>query len=99
MRLTLRTLLAYLDDLLDAGDGEQISAKIKESDFASNLVVRIRDSMRRLRLGVPSLKGRGMGVDPNTVAEYLDNTMPAERVPEFERVCLESDMHLAEVAS
>ena len=99
MRLTLRTLLAYLDDLLDAGDAEQISAKIKESDFASNLVVRIRDSMRRLRLGVPSLKGRGMGVDPNTVAEYLDNTMPAERVPEFERVCLESDMHLAEVAS
>lgn len=99
MRLTLRTLLAYLDDLLDVGDGEQISAKIKESDFASNLVVRIRDSMRRLRLGVPSLKGRGMGVDPNTVAEYLDNTMPAERVPEFERVCLESDMHLAEVAS
>ncbi|MGD9644267.1 MAG: hypothetical protein AB7U73_01055 [Pirellulales bacterium] len=99
MRLTLRTLLAYLDDLLPPADAEQLSAKIKESDFASNLVVRIRDSMRRLRLGVPSLKGRGMGTDPNTVAEYLDNTMPAERVPEFERVCLESDMHLAEVAS
>ncbi|MBX9788642.1 MAG: hypothetical protein K2Y37_06975 [Pirellulales bacterium] len=99
MRLTLRTLLAYLDDLLDPADADQLSGKIKESEFASNLVVRIRDSMRRLRLGVPSLKGRGMGVDPNTVAEYLDNTMPAERVPEFERVCLESDVHLAEVAS
>ena len=41
--------------------------------------------------------------DANAVAEYLDNTLPPERVAEFERCCLDTgttaDMHLAEVTS
>ncbi|MCA9246558.1 MAG: hypothetical protein KDA42_05565 [Planctomycetales bacterium] len=99
MRLTLRTMLAYMDDILEPNDSAEIGQKIEESEFASNLYNRTRDVIRRMRLGAPQVLGRGMGQDANTVAEYLDNTMPSERVAEFEKVCLESDVHLAETAA
>src|SRR6185295_6888529 len=34
-----------------------------------------------------------------SVAEYLDNVMPPDAVGDFERICLESDVHLAEAAA
>ncbi len=37
--------------------------------------------------------------DPNLVAEYLDNLLPPEKVGEYEKICLKSDVHLAEAAS
>ncbi len=111
MRLTLRTLLAYMDDILDPADHEDLGSKIEASDFASELIHRSRDTVRRLRLGAPAVLSDGsddvmdtvdLG-DANSVAEYLDNTLPPEQVADFERMCLEPgtepDMHLAEVAS
>jgi len=99
MRLTLRTLLAYLDDVLDPVDKEELAKKIESSEFAEDLVHRTRDTVRRLRLSAPQVVGTGMALDPNTVAEYLDNVMPPEQVGDYERICLESDVHLAEATA
>src|SRR5688500_15398474 len=96
MRLTLRTLLAYLDDIREPAQVKELGAKIAESSVATNLIERIRDVMRRRRLGAPEVSGPEMGVDPNTAAEYLDNTLMPKEVAEVERIALESDVHLAE---
>jgi len=99
MRLTLRTLLAYLDDILEPAQTKEIGNKLAESKFASDLVERIREVMRKRRLAAPGLDGADDSLDANTVSEYLDNTLSPEQVTEVEKVCLESDMHLAEAAA
>ena len=99
MRLTLRTLLAYLDDILEPEHARDIGRKAADSPSASKLISRIREVLRRRRLTAPALTGPGVGLDPNLVAEYLDNTLAVEEVGDIEQVCLESDVHLAEVAA
>ena len=99
MRLTLRTMLAYLDEVLDPADSEALGKKINESEFASGLVQRIKTVSKKVRMDAPKLDGKGMGNDANTVSEYLDSTLPQDRVGDFERICLESDRHLAEAAA
>lgn len=101
MRLTLRTMLAALDadDRLDPADVDELLAKIEQSTFASNLAAQIRRVVQHPRLGAPRLDGKGMGLDPNSVAEYLDSTLASDKIAEFERICIASEVQLAEVAS
>ncbi|MBC8117629.1 MAG: hypothetical protein H7062_24825 [Candidatus Saccharimonas sp.] len=99
MRLTLRTLLAYLDDVLEPSQTKLMGQKIQESPVAGVLVSRIREVMRRRRLLSPDVSGSHVGIDPNIVAQYLDNTLPPEQVADVERVLLSSDELLAEVAA
>ncbi len=99
MRLTLRTLLAYLDDVLEPAQTKLIGQKIQESAVAGKLVSLIRLVVRQRRLKAPSVSGPNIGIDPNVVAQYLDNTLAPEQVVEVEKVLLTSDELLAEVAS
>jgi len=98
MRLTLRTLLAWLDDTLPPSQVREIGIQVKESPLARELAERIGRVTRQRRLTVPGSSGPE-GTDPNLVASYLDNDLDPEQVAEYEKKCLSSDVNLAEVAS
>ena len=98
MRLTLRTLLAWMDDTLDPDQVREIGKQVAESPFARELSDRINRVTRQRRLSVPGRSGPD-GTDPNVVASYLDNDLDPEEVAEFEKRCLTADVNLAEVAS
>jgi hypothetical protein len=58
MRLTLRTLLAWLDDKLPPSEVREIGRQVKESPYAKELVERIQRVTRQRRLTVPPPSGR-----------------------------------------
>lgn len=99
MRLTLRTLLAYLDDTLPPAEARQIGLKVAENPPAQDLVEKIKRVTRRRGLSTPPTGNEGSPSDPNTVAEFLSDALPTDQVAAFEKTCLESDVHLAEVSS
>lgn len=99
MRLTLRTLLAYLDDTLEPAQAKVIGQKIAESPVAQELVERIRNVLHEPGLPAPPLGGHNAKLDPNTAAEYLDNVLTGEEMAEVEEVLLNSELHLAEAAA
>ncbi|MEZ6132490.1 MAG: hypothetical protein R3C59_27820 [Planctomycetaceae bacterium] len=97
MRLTLRTLLAYLDDRLPPANARELGVKIKESPFAMELADRIKDVVRRRRLASDAPNQRH--IEANLVAEYLDDQLTPELVALIEKEVLASDHSLAEVAA
>jgi len=97
MRLTLRTLLAWIDGILPAAEHDELGGKVALSPVAPKLVERISLAIESPSLPVPA--GSGPADKPNAVAEFLDNVLPAEQLEAFERACLESQVHLADVAS
>jgi len=99
MRLTLRTLLAYLDGILPDAARDDLAKQVDGNATAESLIKRIHRAVARPEIPAPKVDGRGLADDANTVAEYLDNSLPADRLADFEKICLESDLHLAEVAA
>ena len=78
MRLTLRTLLAYLDDMLDPAETKRIGQKVAESDAAQELIARIKQVTRRRRLTTPPATGPGAKFDPLPERPSLETWIPAE---------------------
>jgi len=106
MRLTLRTLLAYIDDTLDPEQTRQLGARVAESEEAKQIIERIKKLTRKRSLSTPPITdGDGPADDPNTVAEYLDNELDTELLKEIEEIALDpeshanSDLVLAELAA
>ncbi|MFM7243715.1 MAG: hypothetical protein ACKO40_06000 [Planctomycetaceae bacterium] len=99
MRLTVRTLLAWIDGLLGPTEHEQLAEKVAGSPIAGPLIERIGAVVGNPSLSAPAAAGRGLADDPNTTAEFLDNVLDADQLAAFERVCIESDLHLGDVAS
>lgn len=97
MRLTLRTLLAYLDDRLPPANTRELGQKIAASPFAKELADRIKEVVRRRRLATDAPNQKH--IDPNLVAEYLDDQLTPELVALIEKEVLASDHSLAEVAA
>jgi hypothetical protein len=99
-RLTLRTLLAYIDDTLEPDQARALGRKVAESDEAKLLIERIKRVTRRRGLRTPVPDGTEDDVaDPNTVAAYLSDNLDADQLKQIESTCLDSDVHLAEVAA
>lgn len=100
LRLTLRTLLSYLDDQLEDAQVARLGRKVRPNEYAMELVNRLRRVLRRRRLLNPADGGPGQPFDANTVAEYLDLAdLPIETITAVETACLEDDTRLAEVAA
>ncbi len=99
VKLTLRYLLAYMDDILRPTDAREVGRALNENQAANQLVQRIRDVIRRRRLGALDPLDSTPGHNPNEMAEYLDNLMTVEEIRDFEQHCLESDELLAEAGA
>lgn len=98
LKLTLRTLLAWLDDALPPEEARNIGQKVSESPVARELIARIKKVSRSRRITIPAVSGPD-ATDPNLVAAYLDNALPPEQLTEYEERCLKSEIHLSEAAS
>lgn len=99
MRLTLRTLLGWVDGVLPAEEHSAIGEMVAGSRRATRLAEQIREGAACGSTDVPLTGGPAIADDANRVAEYLDNTLLSEHLRAFERLCIESRPHLEEVAT
>ena len=102
MAWTLRHLLDYLDDRLDPEQTRRLGQVIAEHEEAHRIVERLKQITRKRRIAAPDFdpaKAEDHAGEPNIVAAYLDDVLTREESAELEKLCHESDIHLAEVAA
>ncbi|MEL7264898.1 MAG: hypothetical protein AAFP69_08845, partial [Planctomycetota bacterium] len=98
MRLTLRTLLAYLDDALEEDQLQVLQQKLADSDVAKDLAGKIQDAISDPMIPAMNPLTSNPTGDINQVSDYIDNTIPPRQVSELEQKCLDSRILLSEVA-
>ena len=99
MRLSLRTLLAFEDNVFDVEQHRRLEQLLPADKTAEATLRRVRSIVRNPSLGVPGLVDHQEELDPNYVAEYLDHQMSGSVQEKFEAYCLSADKYLAEIAS
>lgn len=99
MRLTLRTLLALRDGVLDRNAAVELQQRLQQSGTAQAIAYRIDAVVGDRKLNPLSVDERATGLDANDVAQFLDGTMQPDRVPGMERKCLDHNALLAEIAA
>ena len=99
MRLTLRTLLAYLNQYnLNLRAVERIEAKVRSSPAAGKLIEELRKIMADPNIAALPMECDEDRKDANWVAEYLDNSLDEANVESFEKKAFESTPLLGEIA-
>lgn len=98
MRLTLRTLLNWINKNLSEEDAALVAQKVEESELAKALKAQIEGIMAQEHLSAPDLLDGTPKGNANSAAEYLDNSMDPKLTPDFEKFCIHSDVMLGEIA-
>ena len=98
MRLSLKTILAYTDNLFDAEYLSIVKKRIGDEEAAGRLMERIYSVSSNPQLSVPGRNGDDPELSANLVAAYLDHQLSESEQAQFEAICLRSDVFLAEVA-
>ncbi|MCL2118335.1 MAG: hypothetical protein FWH27_07920 [Planctomycetaceae bacterium] len=98
MRLSLKTILAYTDNLFDTEYRPAVEKRIGEEGVAGYLMDRIRAVVSSPDILVPGRCGEKEELSVNLVAAYFDNLLSDTEQTQFETICLRSDIYLAEVA-
>lgn len=98
MRLTLRTLLNWINNNLSEEDAALVAQKVEESELAKALKTQIEGIMGQQKLPAPELLDGTPKGNANSAAEYLDNSMDPVLTPDFEKFCIHSDIMLGEIA-
>ena len=98
MRLTLRTLLNWINNNLSEEDAALVAQKVEESELAKALKAQIEGIMAQEKLPAPELLDGTPKGNANAAAEYLDNSMDPKQTPDFEKFCIHSDIMLGEIA-
>lgn len=96
MRLTLRNLLAYMHGTLSPEHHNAFAAMVKNNPRVQLLVNRCQQLKTRSLQGI-DLDQTAAQFQVETVAKYLDFTLPDDQIAPFEKAALASDEQLAEI--